>query len=690
MGLFGKKDSNLQENKLRELEAVIALKRRERDQLKHEAVRLVTEAERRVESAKKEELALRSLRAEVSKRMALSEKKDKHLHGLERELAGRERTLSRENARLQALKAEEEKLRKELAAVERALDEKQAALSERQKAVMTLTKDVSVLAHKRAELQRIESAIEQLSAKERDLREKVARMERRVSEGERILVKQRADSERAEKKMQAMRSAVEQIAPLKKRIDSEIADRQKKILMAERELSDMEEAVKSVMVTKEQLQKKSSFLSQRERQLTEMELRVDQKIRELERKKTEIEGAEKTKQELTALVEEKRKILADLRTAIAQNSSTIQEMHEREKAARKAERDMAVQHRDADKKLKVLESKEGDLIAREAAFVEHDKSLKDAAHMLGMQKKEFLDEVNSRKAEFLLIQQEWDKKFDALAQEKIELRSEKTDVRKLVEGDIMLLKDKEEELVQTIEMLEKDKQKLEDEEKSLIRRIRELEHAKAQFERERSHLETKEKHIVDGERVVQKGMKYVETEKRRIDQDKDIVYRARELKKILPKLEKRYEELQHVIKRLEARAMDIGTRPSMSKLLKERERTIAEREKGIHREVERLMDEEHEVEALEGRKERAFSEYLREEVERVKQGKPGREVMNPEIHAMLDDAREKVMQGSLDAAVRLVAEAEYLIGKMHDENEKRVLMYDVKDLKTSIKLATLT
>ncbi|MGH9802214.1 MAG: hypothetical protein ACRD82_17770, partial [Blastocatellia bacterium] len=362
----------------------------------------------------------------------------------------------------------------------------------------------------------------------------------------------------------------------------------------------------------------------------------------------------------------------------------------REKAARKAEHDMAAAHRDVEKKLKMLDTKENNIIAREAAFVEHDKAVKEAARMLESQKKEFQEEVNARKAEFLLIQQEWDKKFDSLSEEKKELRSEKTDVRRLVEGDSLLLKDKEEELVQTITMLEKDKQKLEDEEKALIRRVRELEHAKAQFERVKSVVEGKEKRIIGGERVVAKGMNFIETEKRRIEQDKDMIYRARELKKMLPKLEHRYEELQRVIKKLEARAMDVGARPSASRMFKERESELAMREKGVELEVRKLMEQEHEVEGLESRKERAFSEYLREEVERVKQGRPGREIMNPEIHAMLDDAREKVMQGSLNEAVRLVAQAEYLADKVNNQGEKRMLMYDIRDLKASIKLATLT
>jgi chromosome segregation ATPase len=659
-------------------------------QAKSEAGRIVAEAERRIELSKKEEQALNNLRAEANKNLTLSKKKDDQLRELERTLAERERTLTKENARLQILKANENKIRQDLASVEHALDEKQSALGDRHKTVMNLTREVSSLAQRRAELQKVESLLEQASLKERDMSDKVSRMERRVADGERILSKQKADSERYEEKAKTMQTAVEQIAPMKRKIDSEIANRQKQILLAERELADMENAVRSVIVAKEQAQKKGTFITQRERQLAEMELRVDQKMRELERKKAEAEGAEKARQELTALLEEKRHILNELRTSIAQNNKTLQDAHEREKAARKAEHDMAVSHRDSDKKLKVLETTEKNLINREAAFVEHDKALREASRMLEMQKKEFQGEVNSRKAEFLLIQQEWNKKFESLGQEKRELRGEKTDVRKLVQSDVLALKDKEDELVQTIGMFERDKRKLEDEEKSLINRVRELEQAKMMFERVKSVVESKEKRIADGERVVSKSMKFIDVEKKKLEQDRDIVYRSKELKKMLPTMEKRYEELQRSIKKLEARAMDVGTRPSASKLFKEREKLLGEREQGIHLETRRLMENEREVEALESRKERAFSEYLREEVERVKQGKPGREIVNPEVHAMLDDAREKVMQGSLDNAVRLVAEAEYLVDKMQNASEKRMLMYDIKDLKASIKLATLT
>jgi len=698
--LFGKREPSkidVQEERLRELESAVSEKRKEQSAIKRESERVVAEAERRIEVAKREESALKSLRAEISKRVRNAEKREQQLRELGKSISEREHILSNEAAKLQRLKDEESRLRLEISALEHAFDERKSAMNEREKAVLTLTKELGGLVQKRNEFNRFETGVAQLESKERELKKQVSKIEQRVADGAKLISRQQEDTEHYKQHLKELKRTVDQASTIKKQIDAEFAGRQKKMLQAERELADMEDAVKNVIITKDELAKKSAILSQRERQLVEQERRIDAKNSELGSKKSEFEllkeeaaSAQRTKQEMFGLVEEKKRILEELRSSISQNSRTMQELHERERSARKAEHDLLAAQHGQDKKLKLLETKEKVLITRETNFVEHEKGLKEAARMLEKQKNEFQDEVNARKAEFLLIQQEWDKKVGDLEQEKKELRSEKTDVRKLVESDVLTLKDKEEELVQTIAMLERDKRKLQEEETSLIRRVRELEHAKSVFDRAKRGLEDKEKRIAGGERIVQKGMKFIETEKRRVEQEKDVVYRSRELKKILPKMEKRYEELQHTVRRMETRAMEVGTRPSASRLFRERESVLALKEKGIELETRKLMEREHEAENLESRKERAFSEYLREEVERVQLGKPGRELVNPEIHAMIDDAREKVMQGSLDEAVRLVAQAEYLVDKVQNPNQKRILMYDIKDLKASIKLATLT
>jgi chromosome segregation ATPase len=436
--------------------------------------------------------------------------------------------------------------------------------------------------------------------------------------------------------------------------------------------------------------RKNDALGKRESKLSEQERRIDEKMRKVEKLNIDVSNFEKTRQEVTALIEEKKRVLEELKSAITSNNQTIKELHEKTSKARVAERELSILQRENAKKLKLMEAKEQEMIRREAAWLEHEKALKEAASALANDKKELQDEVNSRKAEMLLVQQEWEKKLSALAQEKEDLKREKADVRQLVESDVLALKEKEDEMVEAIAMLERDRARLQAEEKSLLKKVAELERAKSELEREQKVLSSKEKRVVDGERIIAKGMKYLETEKRKLESEKDAVYRARELKRLLPKMEKRYEELRRGIRRYEAKTIGKAVEPSRSRLLEERESMIAEREKGVELEVRKLMEREHEVEALESRKERAFSEYLREEVERARMGKPGREIMNPEIHGMIDDAREKVMQGKLDEAVRLVAEAEYLVDKIANPNQKRAFIYDLRDLKASIKLASLT
>ena len=668
----------------------VADAKREQEKLKSESARIIVETEKKVIAGEKEEKTLKALRTAVATHSGHVDKKESELRDVEKSLSKREGALANETTRIQKMRAEEIALHEEISSMGKIYDEKNSALNGLKKEIANFVKELAGLQQRRAENARMEENIRNLVLKERQVRQEMSKMEKRVADGANMLSKIQEDRARNETRLKELSAFIGQAAVMKKQLESETEAHQKTILNAKRELADMEADIKDVMKIKEQLQQKGAFLGKRERQAEEQEQRIDRKKSELERLHANASAAEKARQEVIVLVEEKKHILDDLKSAIAQNSQIIQELHERETSAKKAERDLQIAQREAEKKLKLVESKDQELMGREAAFVEHEKALKEASRMLGQDKKVFMEEVNVRKAEFLLIQQEWDKKFAALSDEKKELRIEKTDVRRLVDSDVLALKEKEDELVQTIEMLERDKKKLQDEETAIIRRVRELEKEQAVVEREKSALDAKDKKVVGGERIIQKGMKYLEIEKRKVEQAKDVVFRSREFKRILPQMEQRYNELQKAVRKLEARAIGLGTKPSESRLFKAREKDLDLKEKGVEMGVRKLIERESEVEALEQRKERAFSEYLREEVERAQVGKPGRELVNPEIHAMLDDAREKVMQGDLDAAIRLVSQVEYLIDRLQNPEQKRLLMYDIRDLKASIKLASLT
>ncbi len=673
-----------------ELDSRIAEKERVIAEMKRESANIISEAQRHSDQINKEKNALRILRDEATKRIKAAEQKESRLKEIENSLSQKSRAVAAEEARIQKMKKEEGFLRASIDELGHAYDEKKSALEGRQKAIVSLTKELNSLLQKRADVKRLETVMVSAIEKEKNARMNADKMEKRVAEGERLVVDQALHIEKNRRVMAQLAAQVSEMSSLKKNFDSDIAERRKTLLAIEREMTDMDSAVKDVIATKEQFEQKKAFLAQRDRQLSEQERRVDEKKRQLAKLSFDAEAAEKSKQELMVFIEEKKHVIAEMKSSVAENSQTVKELHEHEINARRGAHDLEVAQHKADKTLKMLDSKEKDLIRRETAVLEHEKSLKEAVVMLSKDKKELMEEVNARKAELLLVKQEWEKKFSELGEEKRDLKREKSDVRSLVQSDVLALKDKEDEVVTAIAMFERDKDKLLAEEKSLLKRVAELERAKAEFEREVKVLSSKEKRIADGERIVQKGMKYVEIEKRKLEDEKDKVYRARELKKILPSLEKRYEQLKKTSGRLEARSIEIGTTPKPSRLLKEREHLVSEKEAGVQMEMRKLMDREREVEDLESRKERAFSEYLREEVERARMGKPGREIVNPEIHGMIDDAREKVMQGKLDEAVRLVAEAEYLVDRVPNANEKRLLSYDIRDLKASIKLATLT
>ncbi len=551
-----------------------------------------------------------------------------------------------------------------------------AELEERQKIVLKV----------RSELSEMEKELKVLLKTREDIRKRNALVTQRESQ----LAATEGKLQDMRKELDYLYAELKAARVDKDKVEAELEEKKRNFSQIRKDLPELEKEVKVLLKTREDIKKRNALVTQRESQLAATEGKLQDMRKEIESMRSQAESIEKNKQELFALIEEKKHLIEDMKLSIAESHEKMSEAHKRETAARKAEHELLAVQRDTDKKLKLIEEKSLEMTRREAAFLDHERALKDAARILAKDKHEFADEVNTRKAELLLVQQEWEKKLDSLNEQKTDMKREKDDVRRLVETDVLGLKEKEDELIEAIAMMERDKDRLVFEEKSLLKKVSELEKEKAAVEKVVKELSAKEKQVVDGERIVQKGMKFIEDEKKVIDKAKDELYRARELKRLLPQMEHRYTELRKNIAKTEARLIGEKVEPSASRIFKERVKDLSVREKGVELEVRRLIENEREVEQLEQRKEKAFSEYLREEVERVEHGKPGREIMNPQIHGMIDDAREKVMKGDLDEAVRLVAEAEYLVDKLQDASQKRLFYYDIRDLKTSIKLASLT
>lgn len=696
----GEREFSPEEQRLRKLEEkassrLEALKsessatRKELSSMKRELSRSRAVMEKWKSVAEQEEKALKAIRTDVDKKIKSADKKSDQLGELEKKLAQKERDLNKKGANTEKLLRREASIRAGIEALQKDQSNQKAVLAERQREVSRLKSEMSGLLRTKTEAKRLELSVKKLTAKDRQLSQDVAKKEKRVADGSKIISTLEKDAENHKRIIIQLGNNISELRAFKKKSDDELSAKNKALMAVERELADMGRDLKIVLKEEEAAEKKKAALSQHAKHLTKQEFRIEQKKRELEKLHVEAQSIERGRRDITALLEDKKHVLNDLKTSIVENSKVIKELHEHERNARRAAQHLEKAQHENNKKLKILEAKEKEITKKEAVWIEHDHALKAATAALSKDKKELSGVVDSRKAELLLVKQEWDKKMRELKTEKSELQREKADVRRLVESDIFALKDKEDELVKTIKLMDEDRDRLEDEEKSLLRRVALLEKTKAALERQENSLKSKEKKITDGERILSKGLKYVGDEKKKIEAEKDKIYRARKMKQMLPKMEKRYTELRKIIGKLEARAIHTGTRPSASRLLKEHEKELALKERGIELETRKLMDRENEVDALEQRKEKAFNEYLREEVERVKQGRPGREIMHPEIHAMIDDTRERVMQGKIDEAVRSLAQVEILVSRLNSQDQKRLFGYDIRDLKASIKLATL-
>ena len=437
------------------------------------------------------------------------------------------------------------------------------------------------------------------------------------------------------------------------------------------------------------------MLEERIKQVSIAEQAFERKVNSMSSMRSEVESLDRRKQEALTVLSEKKNVLDELRRSTSEQQKTLIQLKSEEKEAHEAAAKLLAGQREFNKRLKVLEQKEEQIMAkekhltgRENALANREVALTEATHLLTQDKEGVSLDIKAREEAFLSLQKDWNEHVEEFKREKDDLKTEKSDVRKLIESDILELKSKEDELVATVVSLETDKKKLEDEEHALISRIGEFEKAKATFDKERASLEAMRKNIADNERMVQKSLKFIETEKKKLEHERDQAFRARVLRKALPAMERKYELLQNEINKLQLNAVEKVMTLSKRKQMVAQEHDLDEKEHLVHLETKRLMARQREVEELEERKDVSFYRYLRDETTREKQGTMRES--HADIRSMINEARENVEHGNIDDAVRIISEAEYLVDKVNDPEKKRLLHYDVRDVKASIKLATLS
>ena len=606
-----------------------------------------------------------------------------------------------------------ESQQQETAQVKATFEQLTAQIEQAQSFLSQLHKDIPVgkrelarvLAQKTSlENQKLEQSLlaKKLADQEKFIGQKMREVERFTSQAAEIERKEQATSAMLEQKKQVL-------AQLRAANDQNVAasenfkNQEAKVKAATQQLLiAQQERGKRLLEQEKAFVEKNKMLEERAKQVSVAEQAFERKVNSMGLLRAEIETLERRKQEALAVLSEKKQVLNDLKRSTLEQQKTLSQLQSEETEARDAATKLVAAQHEFNKRLKLLEHKEQKFNAREKCIATREESsltreaaVKEVTHLLMQDKQNLVKEIKSREDAFLALQKEWNERVELLQHEKDDLKHEKADVRKLIEADITELVSKEDELVTTISTLEADKKKLEEEEHALIVRVGEFEKAKVVFDKEKGTLEVLRKSIVDNERMVQKGLKLVETEKRKLEHDRDQIYRSRELKKVLPALEKKYGLLQKGVTKLQLTSVEKAMSLSKRKHMTEREHELEEHERRINIEERKLHARKQEVEDLEEHEQVAFHNYLsaqkipEQQSERIAQTPRLSREPSSNIHSLIDEARENVEHGNIDDASRIISEAETLVEKVSDPEQRRQLRYDVRDVKASIKLATL-
>jgi chromosome segregation ATPase len=315
------------------------------------------------------------------------------------------------------------------------------------------------------------------------------------------------------------------------------------------------------------------------------------------------------------------------------------------------------------------------VLAREMAWVDHQNALKSTIDELEKLKLGMEEDVAARKGELASLKQEWDSALAALRDEKDFLSSQKTEINQLVKGDIAALKEKEQELLGMINDFNKDQSRLDREERAILARIRLLEKDQKVLNSTKESLVEREQKLVAQEKTAKKILAAAE--------------KAKSLASELPKMRREASVLKKQVAKLERAAIKYGA---------SRAAVHAAR---VTRTLQRMRTPEVGLEpaAVETAAEAPALEAAPELEARsaapaVRAARAGRHkeraaaTGHDELHSMIENARSAVQSGNVQSALAILDDLESAARRLSEE-DRRQLSYEIKDLRTSIKLAML-
>ena len=494
-----------------------------------------------------------------------------------------------------------------------------------------------LLGEKEEALLQREDVVEERKARAEQLERALKHAESTVETRRNKLAEHIGKEEQRLREIRAARAELERELTHRRRENEKLAIQARSLAAAGNELEK----------ARDLLQRKALQTNLREKNVNQREGTIAEQLRELAHAKRIVEQSSVIKQDAERAVSEKKRAVDEARTLIAENNTKLSEMREIEKRLIMLQHELDSHRKEIEEKLSEIDRKEKSVLKREMEWLDHQNALKASLEELQEERRNIETAVAERKAELATLSQEWDDKLASFPNDLTFIKTQKKEVDRLVKSDVAVLRDKEKEILGIIKEFDKDQKLLAKEERAVVMRIRQLERDQQLLERSKQELAAREAKIVQQEKTAAKILAAAE--------------KAKHLKIDVPRLRSEAARLQHEVSRLESMARKYGATHIM-------------------REPMHAAHTVH-LKRIAPARERPHSAHLSSERAESSSGRD-------ELQQMIEGARRSIESGNVNEALRILDNLESAANRLSDADRKQI-SYEIKDLRTSIKLAML-
>ncbi len=493
----------------------------------------------------------------------------------------------------------------------------------------------------------------------------------------------------------------------------------KNILLKERE-AELADAVAKVEKLKKSLLDKDAHLLKEEKRLYEREALVQEKAQILEKQEKEVTGYRKQlelleheKEKVKSLrdeVDTKLKKLQNLDKVVRQKEEGLEQVYEERKQIldsefkkQKAIWDQAIKGRkkeleeeyerrskelesaylkksaEAERLAKEAQAKEKEMVGHKKEWLHREQEIREAFEYIKREKAQLDEDAKIAREQYETLVAEFEKRRSWMEENKAVVDSELKRVQRLQASDLKLLKEKEEELADVIAQMEKEKKTFKG--------------SKERFESQGKVLKDREYNLAQWQEQLNAKERELRKREEHVHKMKLGIDRHQKIKAEIPELERRHAQLLKLVGDAQARVIGLELEPiTIRNELKEQARAVQERAVKVEEEEKQVKKAKAQLKREEKRfiidAQPALKSALKREIPLPPPVEDVPELAPQGVTGVLADARAALEMNDVDRAIRLVSAAELLIEKS-SKDEQRSAMYDIRELKTSIKLASL-